>query len=111
TRQQLRDATGRLVSAHEEERERLARELHDSVGHAIVLFEFDMHALRQKIPKSIRGPIDPQFEAISARIRKTASEVRQLSHELHPSILKDLGLEEAVRQLGENLRKHQSLSV
>ena len=110
-REQLLAVSTRLVSAQEEERERMASALHDGIGQSIVLFSFEIHALEQMIPNDVRQPLQPQFEALAKRISHIADAVRQLSHELHPSVLMDLGLEEAVRQLAERVEKQHSLCV
>ena len=89
----------------------MASELHDNIGQRIVLCQFDIHALRQMIPSRTRRPLEAQFDAIRDRISQIADEVRELSHNMHPAMLKDLGLEAAVRQLGDNLQKHHSLAV
>jgi signal transduction histidine kinase len=111
TREELRGVTGRLVSAQEDERERLARDLHDGIGQSVVLLQFDLHALQQALPNDVRQPLLAQFEALTERITQIANAVRELSHELHPSVLMDLGLEEAVRQLADRLERQYFLSV
>jgi signal transduction histidine kinase len=111
TREELRVVTGRLVSAQEDERERMARELHDSIGQDIIAFQFDVHALQQAIPNKVRQQLQAQFEALAERISQIVNSVRHLSHELHPSILSDLDFEDVVRELGERMRKQHYISV
>lgn len=111
TREELRAVTGRLVSAQERERERMARELHDAIGQDIVVFQFDVHALQQAVPNKVRQQLHAQFEALTERISRLVNSVRQLSHELHPSILTDLGFEDVVQQIGNRIQKQYSIPV
>ena len=111
TRKELNAVNARLVSAHEEEHERMARELHDSLGQSIVALQLDINALQRKIPNEDRERLDAEFKTISHQIRQIADEVRHLSHQLHPWLLSYLGLEKALQQIAQDLRKHHSLAV
>lgn len=91
----LRNISAKLVDAQEEERKRVARELHDSVGASLVSLKF---AFEEWI-----GHIAPQADlqpkastAIIHRIQRIIDEVHNISKNLHPTILHDLGFSTAV---------------
>jgi signal transduction histidine kinase len=81
----LRDIGVRLIHAQEDERARIARELHDDVAQQIALLRIHLHG---------RGDAD-----VLARIDALARSVHELSHRLHPSKLRVLGLVDALRSL------------
>jgi signal transduction histidine kinase len=88
------DLSGRLIHAQEEERSRLARELHDDVTQRLASLAIDAG----------RGERNPSNEAMSGTMRtmreglvRLSEDVHALSYRLHPSILEDLGLAEALR--------------
>jgi signal transduction histidine kinase len=111
TRQELMRITSQLVSAQEEERESLARELHDGIGQDVIAIQFDVHILQKAIPSKMRQELAVQFDALTEQISQVVRSVRQLSHELHPSILIDLSFEEVVRELADRLEMQCSIAV
>ena len=89
----LRQTSAKLVDAQETERERIARELHDSIGASLASLKFAVEdrlsAVEQKTGLSLQAPI-------VRRIQRLIDEVRSISKNLHPSILHDLGFHTAV---------------
>jgi signal transduction histidine kinase len=84
-----------LISAREEESKRLARELHDAFSQRLAVLGMEASALEQDpaLPDSLRQSL----RAMGEKIGRLAKDVHQLSRELHPSILDDLGLTAALR--------------
>jgi hypothetical protein len=82
--ERIRDVGGRLLTAQEAERSRIARELHDDIGQQMALLEFD---LRESGGDG--GAL--------ARLSGITRSVHDLSHRLHPTSLKFLGLVESLR--------------
>jgi PAS domain S-box-containing protein len=95
---ELRVLTGRLLQAQEMERRRIARELHDDLNQNLSLLSVEMDLLGQKPPESATQ-LAERMQELSARVRQVSSSVHDLSHQLHPSILEQLGLIAAVRGL------------
>jgi len=92
----LRHISAKLVDAQEAERKRVARELHDSVGASLVSFKFALEELIENQKPSTN--IDSEASsAIIQRIQLIIDEVHNISKNLHPSILHDLGFSTAVR--------------
>jgi len=88
------EMTGRLINAQEEERSRLARELHDDVTQRLALLSIDAGRAERTLPKGRRGQA---LEALREGLVRLSEDVHALSHQLHPSILEDLGLSEALK--------------
>jgi PAS domain S-box-containing protein len=100
SRQELRALAGRLISAEEQERKRISRELHDDLNQKLALLAFDADGLRL-MPFSSEDKIREQLSNFRMRIVELSQHVREISHQLHPSILEDLGLTAALQDLCE----------
>jgi signal transduction histidine kinase len=97
-RQQAEEAahmlSGRLISAQEEERSRLARELHDDLTQRLALLAIDAGREERALPKAAGGEA---MRSIREGLVRLSEAVHALSHQLHPSILEDIGLSEALK--------------
>jgi two-component system, chemotaxis family, CheB/CheR fusion protein len=98
TQEELRSLTANLFTSHEEERRRVARELHDDVSQQLAMLANDLEQLRQNIP-STEAEMRTRLEAVRESAAAASDELRRISHALHPSILEDLGLPVALRSL------------
>jgi two-component system CheB/CheR fusion protein len=87
-----------LFTSHEEERRRVARELHDDISQQLAMLANDLEQLRQNIP-STEAEMRKRLEALREAAAALSDELRRISHALHPSILEDLGLPVALRSL------------
>jgi len=92
-----RDHLGRLMmNAQDEDRARIARELHDDIGQSLAILKIQM--LRAGQPKSGRpGQMHPALPQLAATVQAIAEKVSNLSHQLHSSELEFLGLTIAVK--------------
>jgi len=84
----------RLVEVQESERRHIARELHDEIGQALTAADLN---LRATIEAPGSTPLLPRLTASSEMIRCVLEKVQDMSLNLRPSMLDDLGLESAVR--------------
>ena len=98
TEEELRSLAASLFTSHEEERRRVARELHDDVSQQLAMLANDIEQLRQNIPSEDTAMRD-RLETLRAAAATLSEELRRISHALHPSILEDLGLPVALRSL------------
>ena len=91
----IRDLAGRLLSAQEEERARIARQLHDDVNQQLAAVSIALSGLRRHLRDDVAlsGTV-AQMQQQTSAIVKT---VRTLSHALHPSMLQHVGLLAALR--------------
>jgi PAS domain S-box-containing protein len=90
--EQLRALAARLESVREEERKRVAREIHDELGQALTLIKIDSSALIRDLPADKKH----LFEPILKEVDSTIASVRKISSELRPGILDASGLVGAV---------------
>ena len=91
---QLRALTGRLQSVREEERTRIAREVHDELGQALTGIKLDLSWLAGRLPGATG--LQRKIKAMSAQIDATIHAVRRIATELRPGVLDNLGLVAAI---------------
>jgi signal transduction histidine kinase len=89
---ELRSLSARLLSVQEEERRRVARDLHDSIGQTLGAIKFSLEAaLGRPFPNERRGNIT-RLRSLVPMLQAAVKEVRRISTALRPPILDDLGL-------------------
>jgi len=97
-----------LIDAQEDERRRIARELHDQIGQVLTAVKMNLHTVQRVCGVSEAGSyIRDNIEAVDEALRM----VRDLSVDLRPPILDDLGLVTALRWYVERYRKRTGLEV
>src|SRR5206468_1426967 len=97
---QLRALTARLQSIREEERKRVAREIHDDLGQSLTSIKIDLASLIRALPAD-RISESAKAESILRLVDQTIQSVRRIATELRPGILDDLGLVAAVEWAAE----------
>jgi signal transduction histidine kinase len=107
---ELRSLTGRLLQAQETERGRLARELHDDLNQNLALVSVELELLRQRPPSS-PAQLGSQLADLLAKVKHLSSSVHNLSHQLHPAKLEQLGLVAAVRSLCKELKQTYGVPI
>jgi signal transduction histidine kinase len=101
--ERIRDLGGRLLNAQEAERARIARELHDDISQQLVVLTMDLELLA-----SGQQPPPRQFvDEASARVRALVKSVHDLSHRLHPTMLRLTGLVPALASLQQELSQSE----
>ena len=93
-----RALSGRLISAQEDERSRLARELHDDVTQRLALLAIDAGRQEHILSRASGGDA---MRSMREGLVRLSEDVHALSYRLHPSILEDLGLVEALKSEGQ----------
>lgn len=96
TEREIQALSARLINAQEDERARVARELHDDLSQQIAALSIGISNLKRTIPPNLaesRG----QSERIREKLVHLAESIRRLSHELHPAVLQHCGLDVALR--------------
>jgi signal transduction histidine kinase len=94
---------GRLISAQEEERTRIARELHDDISQQLAILQMDLHQLAG----SVQGPAETIASEATQSAENIATSVRNLSHELYPASLRLIGLVSALKGLVAELSERR----
>jgi signal transduction histidine kinase len=107
--QNLRELSARLLQLQDEERRRIARELHDSVGQMLAALNMNLSA--------VRGDIERLSKTASALadsenlVHEMTSEVRTISHLLHPPLLDEAGLLSALRWYVDGFALRSNIKV
>ena len=91
---EARDLNGRLITAHEDERARLAHALHDDVTQRLALLAIDAGSKEKGLSDTIAGQA---MRSMRRDLVQLSEDVHALSYALHPAILEDLGLIEALK--------------
>jgi len=98
---QLRQLSAHLQAAREEERTRIAREIHDELGQALTALKMDLSGLQRSLDRQT-PVIQEKLMSMSQVIDTTVQSVRRIATELRPGMLDDLGLAAAIEwQLSE----------
>ncbi len=106
----LRDLNGLLIRALEEERARLARELHDDLSQRLALLSVEQDVLGSN-PQENVGELQRRIKYLSQQTRLLSRDVSRLSHELHPSRLVHFGLIPGLRSYCRDLEKVYDISI
>lgn len=99
--EQVRGLAGHLMQAEEEERRRVSRELHDEAGQSLMFLRLQLEMLERAAPAALL----PKLTAAREVAERIIVEIRRLIAALSPSVLDELGLPAAIRQLGARFRK------
>jgi PAS domain S-box-containing protein len=101
--EQLRALAGRLQSIREEERKRVAREIHDQLGQALTAIKIDLSSLAHELPAG-EGPQSNRASSLLKLVEESIRTVRRISTELRPGMLDDLGLVATIEWAGEDFQ-------
>jgi signal transduction histidine kinase len=108
-REALHELAGKLLHAQEEERRRVAREMHDDWTQRLAALSIDCVKIEQLIGPRARG-LD-LLHSVQADLIRLSEDVHDLSRQLHPSILDDLGLVEALRSECAGFSRREGIAV
>jgi signal transduction histidine kinase len=92
---QVRALAGRLINAQEAERRRVSHELHDDLNQRVATLSVAISRLKRKLPAP-QQEIILELNQLYDQTNELSNDIRELSHELHPSTLEHLGLAEAL---------------
>ena len=108
--EELRHLSGQLLRLQDEERRRIARDLHDSTGQNLVALATMLGQLRPSIPLGDRKSRKLLSECQTLADR-CISEIRTLSYVLHPPVLDQAGLEDAIRDYVKGFTNRSGIQV
>jgi len=108
--EELRRLSGQLLRLQDEERRRIARDLHDSTGQDLVALATTLSELHASIPSSSRKlrKLARQCQGLADQCIR---EVRTLSYLLHPPMLDEAGLEDAIRHYAGGFTERTGIAV
>lgn len=105
----LRLLTQKIVGLQEEERARVSRELHDGISQLLVSVKFQFELVQNRLAGDAEC-VDDVRKGL-AGLSEAIEEVRRISHDLRPASLTDLGLQAALRQLGERFGQRTGIAL
>jgi signal transduction histidine kinase len=107
---EVRDLAGRLISAREDERTRIARDLHDDIGQRVASMSIALSRIQRQIP-DVSSPARHSLSDLEHHSMQLSADLRHLSHELHPGALEHVGLLEALRERCDDFSKESDVPV
>jgi len=108
SKENLRALAARLESVREEERTRIAREIHDQLGQALTGLKMDLDWLTSRLPKN-RKPLIGKTKAIFRLIDDTIQSVRRIASGLRPEVLDEVGLAAAIGWQARDFQKRTGI--
>jgi two-component system sensor histidine kinase UhpB len=109
TGRRLRELAAHLQNIREQERSRIARELHDDLGQALTALGLDVRLLKTRLPAE-NFELHERARAMNELISATADSVRRICSELRPALLDDLGLLAAIEWQAEEFTRRTGIA-
>jgi two-component system, chemotaxis family, CheB/CheR fusion protein len=106
---QLQTLAAGLVAAQEEERARVARELHDDIGQKLAMLNLEAESVLRKGART--DELRNELARLSHRLRGIMQDVEQTSYRLHPSALEHLGLSVALKSYCADFGKQNDITI
>jgi signal transduction histidine kinase len=104
----LHELSGHLQGVREEERTRVAREIHDELGQSLTAMRMELSLLRRGLPGDQRQNIE-RADSLNALVDSTTQAVKRISQDLRPGILDHLGLSAAVEWQAEEFERRTGI--
>lgn len=109
SQEELRALGAQLISAQEDERRRLSRELHDDMNQRLAVVALKIQSIQASLQKS--DPMQGILQHLNEQVSLLSDNVRHLAYQLHPSILDDLGLVVALQSFVKDFSKWENIPV
>src|SRR5262249_28856475 len=109
TNAEIQDLAGRLIAAQEDERARIARDLHDDMGQKLALLTIEIEQLRRL--GQLADPTVERIRQISERAAEIAGDIHRLSYQLHPTKLEALGLVPSIQSVCRDVTQQHDVQV
>jgi two-component system sensor kinase len=111
SREELRELSANLQKVREEEKTRIARELHDDLGQQLTALKMDLSSVEQALETSAGPEILRQLGGMRRLIDATVASVRRIAADLRPVMLDDLGLIPAIEWLANDFTNRYGIDV
>ena len=108
---ELRELARLITTAREEEKARLARELHDEMGALLTAAKMDASWITRKLPEEVRNNFQSRLDRLQKMLTEGIALKRRIIDDLRPPLLAEMGLIEAIRALGEDLHHNAGIKV
>jgi signal transduction histidine kinase len=106
----LREQFAQVTAAQEEERQRIARELHDGVGPDLASLNIRLLTVRKLLQRE-GHPVAGEIEELAEQVQASIRDIRRLIHDLRPVALDELGLAPALREHLARCRQEHDLAI
>jgi len=106
----LRTLSGQLLKLQDDERRRIARELHDSTGQIVVALGMNLASIQTEAKHLSPGAVKACRESMEL-VQQMSKELRTISHLLHPPLLDEAGLPSAIRWYVEGFAERSKIAV
>jgi PAS domain S-box-containing protein len=106
----LRSLGGRLIEAQEQERIRIARELHDDICQRLALLEIELEGIKHK-PELQRPELQYDMDRLTQYTKEIGSDLQSLSYELHSSKLEILGTAAAMKSFCAEFSRRYNVEI
>jgi signal transduction histidine kinase len=103
----LERLSARMLQQHEEQRSRLARELHDETAQVFAALKLQLGSLRESVPADLH----PRLERLTGLVGAGVDSIRRVSEDLRPTVLDDLGLLPALQALATQFSQWSAIPV
>ncbi|NPT56144.1 sensor histidine kinase [Paraburkholderia elongata] len=111
TREELRELSANLQKVREEEKTRIARELHDDLGQQLTALKMDISSVEQELENTADPRLLQQLRGMRRLIDATVASVRRIAADLRPVMLDDLGLIPAIEWLANDFTNRYGIDV
>lgn len=109
SQEELRALGAQLISAQEDERRRLSRELHDDMNQRLAVVALEIQSIQNSLTES--DPMQKALQHLNDQVSSLSDNVRHLAYQLHPSILDDLGLVVALQSSIKDFSQWENIAV
>jgi len=100
-----------LIAAQEQERARIARELHDDINQRLALLTIGIEQARQDLISASPFEVDQCMRELKKQVVSVATDIHTVAHDLHSSCLDYVGFVPAVKKLAEELGKRHGIQI
>ncbi len=107
--EQLRELSNRLLKTQDDERRRIARELHDSAGQLITVLGMNLAGIAQRVGQN--PSLSETVEDTQNLVQQLSREIRTTSYLLHPPLLDENGLSQAIHWYMQGLKERSDLDI
>lgn len=106
----VRELADRLLTAYEDERRLIARNLHDGLVQQLVAHKVNLTVLARR-PETAQAGLTEEVHRLEDEARQLAEDARKISHDIHPAALEHLGLMPSLRANGTEVRRTTGVDV
>jgi signal transduction histidine kinase len=109
SKQELQELGAAAEATREQEKSRVARELHDELGQALTMLRMDVAWCKANVPEDVVEGVGAKLDRMETLLKSTVAATRRIASDLRPLILDDLGLVPALEWLVQNMSQRSGI--